>query len=261
MNYSMAKRKTSLGCLFWIALILLVLVVFFFNRNRIATVLEETGFSDYLFQESPEEPDVTRVSPEEDAAPAPKEEQEITVPSREQEEEEKPGEDSIEPDIQAEEEQRKEDPADSEEPLIEKRLRKSAIYFVKVNNEGEIELQKIIRPVYYSSSPLTETLKVLLEGLTAEELNQGLLNLIPQETKLNRVWISDGVAYIDFSEALRFNQFGSEGLTAELRQIVYTATEFQTVNAVQILINGEKLDYLSSEGIYVGEPLSRQQTY
>jgi spore germination protein GerM len=72
------------------------------------------------------------------------------------------------------------------------------------------------------------------------------------------VWIENGVAYLDFSESIKFNQFGSEGLRAELRQIVYTATEFPTVEAVQILVNGTRLDYLSSEGIYIGKPLTRQ---
>ena len=40
------KRKhksASLGCLFWIAFILLVLVLFFFNRKNISMVLEKTG--------------------------------------------------------------------------------------------------------------------------------------------------------------------------------------------------------------------------
>ena len=42
------KKKASIGCLFWIALILLVLVVFLFNRDRIENVLEATGFIDIL---------------------------------------------------------------------------------------------------------------------------------------------------------------------------------------------------------------------
>ena len=64
------KKKASLGCLFWIALILLVLVVFFFNRERITTVIEETGFKDYILKDQPQKPDVKRVEPEETPAPS-----------------------------------------------------------------------------------------------------------------------------------------------------------------------------------------------
>ena len=72
------------------------------------------------------------------------------------------------------------------------------------------------------------------------------------------LWLENETAFVDFTEALRFNQFGTEGLHAELQQIVFTATEFQTVESVQILINGDKIDYLSSEGIFVGKPLTRK---
>jgi germination protein M len=256
------KKKASLGCLFWIALILLVLVVFFFNRERINTVLEETGFKDYLFQQQqPQEPEVKRVEPEKDQPqPQPKPQQpEITekdAPTDQKPEEQQDQDVEITVDTPDKEEPSGQDK--TEEPLVDKRMRKSALYFVEVSDSGAIELKRIIRPVYYTDSPLTETLQALLEGLTAEELNQGLLNLIPQETRLRSVWVENETAVLDFTEALRFNQFGTEGLQAELQQIVYTATEFQTVESVQILINGDKIDYLSSEGIFVGKPLSRK---
>lgn len=253
----MAKKKTSLGCLFWLALILLVLVVFFFNRNRIMNVLQETGFSTYLRRDDGLGPEVRRVTPEEESDTPSEDEVSIQVPEPQHEEEEAQEESpsveiSVDPRGMEEE-----PPAEETEPLIEKRMRKSAVYFVEVSDEGSISLKKIIRPVYYEDSPLTETLMVLLEGLTTEELNQGLISLIPKETVLKRVWIKEGIAYLDFSEALRFNQFGAEGLKAELQQIVFTATEFQTVKAVQILLNGQQTDYLSSEGVYIGKPLTR----
>jgi len=42
-----------------------------------------------------------------------------------------------------------------------------------------------------------------------------------------------------------------------LRQIVYTATSFSTVNSVQFIIEGQREDYLGSEGTWIGSPLSR----
>jgi spore germination protein GerM len=40
-------------------------------------------------------------------------------------------------------------------------------------------------------------------------------------------------------------------------QVVYTATAFSTVDSVQILIDGEKKEYLGSEGVWIGSPLAR----
>ncbi len=266
----MAKRKTSLGCLFWIALILLVLVVFFFNRERIIHVMEETGFSDYISTDIEKKPEVNRKNidePEQTEEPSARQEEsseeedsrrtDIEETDKIEIEEEQDESEVLEIRIEDEEE-KEEAEEDKEKPKIEQKLRKSTVYFVSVDDSGDISLKQIVRPVYYTDSPLTATLETLLEGLSPEELNQGLLNLIPENTQINSIRIENSTAYIDFSEDLRFNPFGTEGIKAALRQIVYTATEFSTVDKVQILINGNRISYLSSEGINIEDPLSRR---
>jgi germination protein M len=47
-------------------------------------------------------------------------------------------------------------------------------------------------------------------------------------------------------------------LLAQLQQVVLTATQFSTVDAVQILIDGRTVDYLGGDGVYVGRPLTAQ---
>jgi spore germination protein GerM len=262
MKKNNKKRNTSIGCLFWIALILLVLIVFLFNRERIRTVIEETGFDELVTrQEEPErEPEVKRTPPDEEESETTEDQKEPEEPGLEMTEEtqEEPAEEP-EDEIRVEEETEEEErSAPEEEPRIDQKMRKSDLYFVSVADDGTISLERIVRPVYYDSSPLTNTLEALLKGLTSSELNEGLLNLIPEETQLRRVWVEDGIAYIDFSEELKFNPFGTEGLRASLRQIVYTATEFNTVSRVQILIEGSTPSYLSSEGVYIGEPIGRE---
>ncbi|MDD3821216.1 MAG: GerMN domain-containing protein, partial [Spirochaetales bacterium] len=54
-----------------------------------------------------------------------------------------------------------------------------------------------------------------------------------------------------------YNHYGTEGFIAQLRQIVFTATSFSSVQDVQIIIEGQKKDYLGGEGVYIGKPLSR----
>ena len=47
------KKPASLGCVFWIAFILLIIVLFFFNKKNIGNVLEKTGAGDLLAGKKP----------------------------------------------------------------------------------------------------------------------------------------------------------------------------------------------------------------
>ena len=69
--------------------------------------------------------------------------------------------------------------------------------------------------------------------------------------------VVDGVAYLDFNDAFEFNTNGVEGYSCQLMQLVYTATAYSTVNSVQFLIEGQKKEFLGSEGQRIGSPLSR----
>ena len=76
-------------------------------------------------------------------------------------------------------------------------------------------------------------------------------------TRLLGASVRNGVATLNFSSEFEFNRYGIEGLRGQLQQIVYTATAFQTVESVQFLIDGEKKEYLGSEGVWIGTPLRR----
>jgi germination protein M len=156
--------------------------------------------------------------------------------------------------------QKPEKPA-QEEPqpeVIKKKMRKSNLYFVRVSNDDSIKLEQVPRPVYYVDAPLTETLHALLSGLSTNEINNGLLSMIPDGTQLrSSPTIKNGIAYLNFNTAFTSTLIGKEASIFRLRQIIYTCTEFPTVNKVQFLINGKVQPYLSSDGIAIGEPLGR----
>ncbi len=128
---------------------------------------------------------------------------------------------------------------------------------MSVDPSGKLSSKSVIRSVQASDSPLRDTLETLLKGPTSLELNSGLLTMIPMEARLLGVTVRGDTAYIDFSESFRFNSQGTEALDAQLRQVVYAATEFPTVKKVQILIEGKKVRYLGAEGMRIDEPLSR----
>lgn len=161
----------------------------------------------------------------------------------------------------AEEVEIKSDPEKSEETaesLEPEKSMKSRLFYVKVNDEGQISLKSVLRTINYTSTPLRKTMESLITGPERSDLNKGLLNLIPKDTTIESIKISQGIAFLDFNESFRYNSLGIEGYKAQLMQIVYTATEFSSVEKIQILINGKKYDYLGAEGVFIGEPINRE---
>jgi germination protein M len=115
-------------------------------------------------------------------------------------------------------------------------FRKARLFFTSVDAKGKISLKSVIRTIPASDSPLHDTLDSLLKGPTGQELNLGMLSMIPTEAKLHGVTVKDDTAYVDFSESFRFNPSGMDAMSAQLEQVVYAATEFPSVKKVQILI-------------------------
>ena len=131
------------------------------------------------------------------------------------------------------------------------------VYFAQIDKDGQILQSKVTRRIPVSETPMMDVLTVMLSGPSVDEINRGVLNLIPRGTRMLNATVRGSTAYISFSEDFLFNTFGVEGYVAQLRQIVWTVTEFSNVNDVQILIEGRRIDYLG-EGIYIGSPISRQ---
>ena len=140
-------------------------------------------------------------------------------------------------------------------PAPESNMTKAKICFVAIDSDGPVVRKEVSRSVH-KDSPMGDALNMLLAGPSASEEKTGCRSLIPSGTRLLSASVKNGVAMLNFSEEFQFNQFGSEGSLAQLMQVVYTATNFSTVKSVQILIEGQKRDYLT-EGVWIGSPLSR----
>lgn len=132
------------------------------------------------------------------------------------------------------------------------------LYFMSINSNGSVARKEITRAMPKSSSPLVDAVNALITGPTPEEEAEGCRTLISTGTQLLSASLSKGTATLSFSSDFEFNQFGIEGTRGQLQQIVYTATAFPTVDNVQFLIEGEKREYLGSEGVWIGTPLSRE---
>lgn len=232
----MARRKSSIGCLFYLALVLLVIIIFLFKWGAIREVIDSTGFLNVFTENN--NPDPINVVIQSDEPNA--------------EQEEKKVEKNTDIVLHIDEEKDKE--KQEEKPV---HTRRSRIFFVQVNSEGEIALKGVIRSVQYLDAPLRATLETLLQGPLATEINQGLLTLLPQDSAINNISIKGDTAVLDFNESFRFNSLGPEGALAQIKQVVFSVTEFSNIKKVQILIDGKRTKYLSPEGVYIEKPLSR----
>ena len=132
---------------------------------------------------------------------------------------------------------------------------KSKICFVAIDSEGPV-VRKLVSRSVRKDSPLGDALSLLFSGPSAAEAKTGCKSLIPAGSRLLSASVKNGVAILNFSEEFQYNQFGAEGSIAQLMQVVFTATEFNTVESVQFMIEGEKRDYLT-EGVWIGSPLNR----
>lgn len=107
-----------------------------------------------------------------------------------------------------------------------------------------------------TSARLEGALRALLAGPTPEEQHQGIRSEIPGETALRGVRVRQGVASVDLTSA--FGQgAGSSSMLARVWQIVYTATDVRGVSAVQITLDGRRVQALGGEGVAIGAPLRR----
>ncbi|HWP69172.1 MAG TPA: GerMN domain-containing protein [Rectinemataceae bacterium] len=136
-------------------------------------------------------------------------------------------------------------------------VRQANLFFVKIEDDGVISRREVKRMIPVSDSPLADAVKALIAGPSEGEIRSGLVSLVPRGTKLLGITLRGSTAIIDLSDAFMYNHYGIEGFTAQLKQIVYTATAFPSVQDVQILVEGKAKDYLGGEGVYIGKPLSR----
>lgn len=132
------------------------------------------------------------------------------------------------------------------------------LYFIKLNSDGHLFLAGLPRKINFDNTPLTETLKALLEGPNREEQANNYLSLIPPEAKILSLSLQEDTLILDVNEAFAFNSLGIEGIVNQIKQIVYTVTEFSTVKQVQFLIEGEIVEFLTAEGPYLGKPITRR---
>jgi hypothetical protein len=104
--------------------------------------------------------------------------------------------------------------------------------------------------------------RAALEGLLARpndfEANAGVSTALPPEVELLGLTIEDGVATVDLSQGFGEGT-GSTGELLMVAQVVYTLTQFPTVDGVLFEIEGEPLEQTPGHGLLLSGPQNRRQ--
>ncbi len=109
------------------------------------------------------------------------------------------------------------------------------------------------------NTTLEEAILSLLEGAKEEEYNNNIISLISRNTSLLDLFVEDETVYLNFSDDFEFNPLGDEGIIVQIYQIVYTATQFEGINKVVFLIDGEHKEFLGSEGQILNKEFTRME--
>ncbi len=99
-------------------------------------------------------------------------------------------------------------------------------------------------------------MKALLEGPTDVEEEAGMVTNIPAGTTFLGLSIDDGVATVDLSKEYASGG-GSLSMMMRLAEVVFTLTQFPTVEGVNFKLDGEPIDVLGGEGLILDHPMSR----
>ena len=96
---------------------------------------------------------------------------------------------------------------------------------------------------------LENALEALLAGPVASDREIGITTEIPEGTELLGTKVVDGTATIDLSKNFLDAGLGEKTQRLRRAQIVFTATQFQGINSVRLLVEGEEESHPYLEGV------------
>jgi hypothetical protein len=144
-----------------------------------------------------------------------------------------------------------------------------AYFLLRDGSGGEVvnepTLVPVLRTVPESTATATAAMKALLAGPSAREraARPQIGTFIPAGTKLLEIEISGGLATVDLSAefaspaAEDLWDLGVFSLRGRLAQVVYTLTQFTTVDRVNFKLEGQPVTVFGSEEIVLNQPVTR----
>lgn len=133
-----------------------------------------------------------------------------------------------------------------------------AYFFLDDAAGGDPALVPVLRTVPETKAVATAAMTALLAGPSNRErtAEPAIRTTIPADSELLGIRISGGVATVNLSGEFEAGG-GSFSVLGRLAQVVYTLTQFSSVDRVRFELDGEPVTLFSAEGIVLDEPVGR----
>ncbi|PKL18481.1 MAG: hypothetical protein CVV49_05860 [Spirochaetae bacterium HGW-Spirochaetae-5] len=130
------------------------------------------------------------------------------------------------------------------------------LYFLKLDEKSEKIYLSTVKRKVQDKQILLQTLEQLIKGPTAYEQGRGYITAVPSHLKIRSINITGKTAEIDFSSVIEEGATG-EILIKRIKQLVFTSTQFDNVDSIVIMINGQRRKTIGGDGLFIGGPLRR----
>jgi germination protein M len=119
-------------------------------------------------------------------------------------------------------------------------------------------LVPVLREVPETQAVGAAALNALLAGPNAAELSASpaMYTTVPEGSRFLGLQIENGIATVNLSREFESGG-GSASVLGRLAQVVYTLTQFPTVQGVQFELDGAPITVFSGEGVVIDKPLTR----
>ncbi len=144
-------------------------------------------------------------------------------------------------------------------PEPEPTTRTVNLYFFRPAQSANLTdpfIAPVAREIDGSQAVGAATLQALLAGPTPAEQAAGFASNIPADTLLLGLDIADGLATVDLSGNYESGG-GTLSMTARLAEVVFTLTQFPTVDEVAFRLDGQPVTVFSGEGLVLDGPVRR----
>lgn len=126
------------------------------------------------------------------------------------------------------------------------------VYFMDSATEKLVPVRRSVASPAVARGAMTE----LLAGPSASEAAAGLSTAVPDGTGLLGISIEDGIATVDLDGGYE-SRGGTLSMSMRIAQVVFTLTQFPTVDGVTFELDGVPVTSLGGEGVMVDVPQTR----
>ena len=126
-----------------------------------------------------------------------------------------------------------------EEEITEEQNRQTivSLYFLEKETNELAPEARLVDIKEIMNTPYDKLVTMLIEG----PKNEKYTKLIPDNTKLNKIYKEKDMIYLDFSsEFLNYDKEDSSAKQNMINSLVKTLTQLTEVNSIKILIDGEE---------------------